>query len=59
MAKLYTCKRWVLRIFTNIDIFTFTVCFKMKIHGEGYDWQNTPIDAHVVCACGDEKAHRR
>jgi hypothetical protein len=31
----------------------------MKIHGEDYDWQNTPIDDQVVYGNGGRKAHGR
>jgi hypothetical protein len=31
----------------------------MKKLGEGFDWQNTPIDANVVYESGGGKAHAR
>jgi hypothetical protein len=44
------------------------VCFSLQdkyveevtyIHGEGYDWQNAPIDGQTMYASGGEKPHGR
>jgi hypothetical protein len=52
-------------IFIIIDVVTFTVCFSLqekykdgvvKRHGEGFDWQNEPIDGQAVYANGGRKA---
>jgi hypothetical protein len=31
----------------------------VKIHGEGFDWQNTPIDPKAVYSRGGRKSHGR
>jgi hypothetical protein len=49
-----------------IGVVTFKVCFSLqekykdkvvKRHGEGFDWQNEPIDSRAIYASGGEKAH--
>jgi hypothetical protein len=46
----------------------FTVCFSLqekyveqvvKVHSEGFDWQNEPIDGRAIYASGGAKAHGR
>jgi hypothetical protein len=65
IGEFLTYFDWVL---TNIGVVTFTVCFYLqekyaeevlKIHFEGYDWQNAPIDTQVVYASEGKKAHGR
>jgi hypothetical protein len=49
-----------------MGVVMFTVCFSLqekykdkvvKQHGEGFDWQNEPIDDRGIFASGGRKAH--
>jgi hypothetical protein len=53
-------------ILTIIGAVMFTVCFSLqekykdeviKMHSEGFDWENEPIDGQAVYASGGGKAH--
>jgi hypothetical protein len=53
-------------VFIIIGVVTFIVCFSLqeknveevvKVHSEGFDWQNEPIDGRAVYASGGRKAH--
>jgi hypothetical protein len=55
-------------MFTIIGVVTFIICFSLqekykeemvKKHGEGFNYEEEPIDGRVVYDSGDGKAHRR
>jgi hypothetical protein len=55
-------------MFTIIGVVTFIICFSLqekykeemvKKHGEGFNYEEEPIDGQVVYDSGDGKAHRR
>jgi hypothetical protein len=55
-------------IFTIIDVITFTIYFSLqkkykeevvKKHGEGFNYEEEPIDDRAVYESGDLKAHGR
>jgi hypothetical protein len=55
-------------IFTIIGVLTFTNCFSLqekykeevvKKHGEGFNYEEEPIDGWAVYDSGDGKAHDR
>jgi hypothetical protein len=55
-------------IFTIIGVVTFTICFALqekyneevvKKHGEGFNYEEEPIDGQAVYDSGGEKAHGR
>jgi hypothetical protein len=55
-------------IFTIIGVVTFTICFSLqekykeevvKQHGEGFNWEDKPIDDQATYASKGRKAHER